>query len=130
MEAEQQTTPQLLEELNNLRHLTKAQRTRIAFLEMRLKQRYQKTRNFYNQRKPLFKSVREKIFQIFLDLPPSVGLSHKEIIVEYENRYPDANVANIPRRVNELVTGVGDEESRLFSHQEDGTVKFYLRLKD
>lgn len=130
----QQTTQQLQllkDELNNLQHLVKAQRTRIAFLELRLKQRFEKTTNYYRQIQPFLKSMRDKVFKIFLELPASVGLSHKEIIMEFQNRYPDANVKNIPRRVRELTVGVDGEEPRLFSHtEEDGTVKFFLRLKD
>jgi len=105
----------------------KALRKRVGFLESRLEQRSEKTKKDLRKLLPYFKSMRDKVMGIFLELQPTTGLSHKDIIEEFRIKYPMINVAHLPRRVCELVS---DEQKLWSKKDEKGTVRFYLKLKD
>ena len=128
----EQTTTQtqyidmLLGKLDDEKARVRTLRLKIVFLEDRLLQREQKTVSHYRQALPYLKGMRDKIFKIFLEIPANMGLTHEEIIEEFSKRYPNVNTKNIPRRTRELVS----DEKKLWSKQdEDGTVRFYLKLK-
>jgi hypothetical protein len=119
-----------LKGLMNIMQDLKAQRDalqkRVAWLEERLEQRHEETRKDFERMQPYLENMRAKIRQIFLDLPPTVGLTHQEIQDEFHDRYPMVSITNVPRRVRELV-----EQGDLWSKTDDeGTVRFYLKLKE
>lgn len=127
-----QTTPQtdlidrLQFKLNDEKARVRYLRDRIAFLESRLQQRTEKTVSHYQKLQPYLKSMRDKAFSIFLELPYDVGLLYEEFLIEFEKKYPDLPVKNLPRRLRELAV-----EGKLWSKQDiDGKARFYLRLKD
>jgi len=125
----EQTTTELaplLEELQEKRARIKALRRKVEFLETRLEQRFEETKKDFKKLQPYFENMRSKILQIFMELPPTTGLSHKEIIEEFRAKYPTINTAHIPRRVCELVS---DEQKLWSKKDEKGTVRFYLKLK-
>ena len=125
----EQTTTELaplLEELQEKRARIKALRRKVEFLETRLEQRFEETKKDFKKLQPYFENMRSKILQIFMELPPTTGLSHKEIIEEFRAKYPTINTAHIPRRVCELVS---DEQKLWSKKDEKGTVRFYFKLK-
>jgi hypothetical protein len=105
--------------------LVEAQRKRIAFLERRLQQRFESTRQDYLSRIKYFESMQQRILQLFLeDVPAGVGLSHREIQEEFARKFPAIKSTNVDRRVQELA-----KAGKLWAHKDDdGTVRFYLRL--
>lgn len=128
-----QTTPQLdlIDRLRGKNDHLKAEnrylRAKVVTLEERLEQRKQKTVSHYDRIQPWLQTMRDNIFQIFLQLPSSRGLLHEEIIERFEERYPAVNSKNVPRRVRELC-----DEGKLWSRQDPDCrkVRFYLKLKE
>ena len=121
-------------ELAGLLHIIKrlekenaAKAKRIAFLERRLAQRFESTRQDYLSKLKFFESMQQKILQLFLeDVPAGVGLSHWEITREFERKFPAIRSTNVDRRVQELA-----KAGKLWAcKDDDGTVRFYLRLVD
>jgi hypothetical protein len=100
---------------------------RIAFLERRLEQRFESTRQDYLSKLKYFESMQQKILQLFLeDVPPSTGLTHWQIREEFERKFPAIQSSNVDRRVQELT-----KAGKLWAHKDDdGTVRFYLRLEE
>lgn len=117
----------LLHVIEDLQKVKEAQQRRIEFLEKRLEQRFESTRQDYASRVKYFESMQERVLQLFLkDVPASVGLSHLEIRKEFERKFPGIPSANVDRRVQELA-----QAGKLWaSKDDDGTVRFYLRLVD
>jgi len=96
----------------------------IEFLEERLRQREEVTRKDYQKMRKYFDVMKGKVMDIFLDQRVTMGMSHPEIAEEFQKRYPAIHSVDIPRRTRELVN-----EGLLWSREEDGVVKFYLKLK-
>lgn len=129
----EQTTTQteyidrLLARIDDHKARIQSLRMKINFLEQRLKQRFEETKKDFKKLEPYFESMRSKIYAIFLELPPTTGLSHEEIALEFRRLYPTISTVNLQRRTRELVS----DEKKLWSKKdEQGTVRFYLRLKD
>jgi len=98
--------------------------TRVEFLETRLEQRSLEAKKDLRKLLPYFADMRKRVMRIFMDMP-NAGLSRQEIIEEFRRRFPRISTANIPRRVRECVT----DDKKLWSKtDEQGTVRFYLRL--
>lgn len=105
----------------------KALRRQVQILQTRLEQRSEKTKKDLKKLMPFFKSQREKIVGILMELPPLTGLSHKEIGEEFSVKYPMINPTNLQRRTRECVS----LDKTLWSRtDEDGVDRFYLVLKD
>lgn len=126
---EQQTTreskPVSYQEFVDLWRENAALHKRIQFLEERLRQREEITKKDYQKMRKYFDVMKGKVLDIFTDLPVSMGLAHPEIAEEFRQRYPTIHTVDIPRRTRELVN-----EGLLWSREEDGVVKFYLKLKE
>ena len=114
-------------ELESLLRLVEAQRRRIEFLERRLEQRFESTRQDYASKIKYFESIQKMVLQLFLeDVPVGVGLSMPEILKEFERKFPAVKSAFVGRRVQELAAA-----GKLWRSKDDGgTVRFYLRLVD
>lgn len=115
----------LLQLIKRLEKENAARAKRIVFLEKRLEQRFESTRQDYLSKLKYFESMQQKILQLFLeDVPPGAGLSHWEIAREFERKFPGIRSANLDRRTQELA-----KVGKLWAHKDDdGTVRFYLRL--
>lgn len=115
----------LLHVIDRLEKENGAKDKRIAFLERRLEQRFESTVQDYRSKVKFFESMQERVLQLFLeDVPPGVGLSHREIQEEFERKFPAIRSTNLDRRTQELA-----KAGKLWAHKDDdGTVKFYLRL--
>lgn len=120
------STPSNLEkELVDLWRENAALHHRITFLEQRLQQRSTATIKDYQKLRKYFDVMKGRILDIFVDLPITMGLSHPEISEAFRERYPAIHSVDLPRRVRELV-----QDNLLWSREEDGVAKFYLRLKE
>jgi hypothetical protein len=117
----------LLRLVDDLQKANIAKDKRIAFLEKRLAQRFESTRQDYLSKLKYFESMQQKILQLFLeDVPPSVGLTHWQIREEFERKFPAIRSSNVDRRVQELA-----KAGKLWAHKDDdGTVRFYLQLME
>jgi hypothetical protein len=119
--------PQDVNELENLRALNAALTKRVAFLEWRLSQREVATKKDFSTLKPWIDSVKLKILAIFNEeIPVTQGLTYPEIQNLYAQKYPRSSTTDVPRRVRDLVN-----DGKLWRcDDEDGTVRFYLKLKE
>lgn len=116
----------LLARIDDMKARILALKAKIAFLEKRLEQREQKTISHYQRVQPYLKSMREKVFAIFLEQPYNLGLTYEEVIAEFKKRYPDIPTKNLPRRTRELC-----EQGKLWTRQNsDGKVRFFLKLTE
>lgn len=104
-----------------------ALRRRVKFLEKRLSQAFEDTRQDYSSKMRHFESVQLKILQLFLEkATPGTGLSHVEIKALFEESFPAAETAFLARRVQELAA-----EGLLWRFKDEtGTVRFYLKLRE
>lgn len=119
----EQSLESLLSLVEDLRQQNAALRRKVEHLEERLEQRFEVTVKNYQKLLPYLENMRAKVLQIFFELPPASGLTHEEIQEEFKAKFPMLNVTNIPRRTYELV-----EQRKLYSRQEEGRTKYYLRL--
>lgn len=112
--------------LQEYRARNEALQRRVKFLEMRLEQRFVVTKNDYEQLKPYFERIKTKIINIFLDLPPSVGLTTNELQEEYQRLHPRESTAHLYRRARQLC-----DDGLLWSCPDENkkNVRFYLKLK-
>jgi hypothetical protein len=115
----------LLRLVDDLQRANEAQRKRIVFLEKRLAQRFESTRQDYRSKLKFFESIQQRILQLFIeDVPPSIGFTHWQIKEEFERKFPAIRSTNVDRRVQELA-----KAGKLWASKDnDGTVRFYLRL--
>ena len=66
------------------------------------------------------------MLNLFLDLPPNVGLTRTEIPEEFAKRYPELRSVDSLRRAYELCA-----MNKLWRHKDDdGLVRFYLKLNE
>lgn len=120
------STPRNLEQENtDLWRQNAALHKENEFLRIRLQQREQVTRKNYESMRKYFDQMKGKIMDIFMDLPVTMGLSHPEIAEAFRERYPAIRSCDLPRRTRELV-----QEGALWSREENGVAKFYLKLKE
>jgi hypothetical protein len=94
------------------------------FLRMRLEQRVRATVKDYAMLRQHLDIMKDKVLSIFVD-NPTAGLSHPDIAEAFRERYPSIHSVDLPRRTRELC-----EEQKLWSREEDGQAKFYLKLKE
>ena len=113
--------------INDYRSRNEALQRRVKFLEKRLEQRFIITKSDYEQLQPYFERIKNKIINLFLNLPPSMGLSTKELQEEYQRLHPRESTAHLYRRARQLC-----DEGLLWSCPDEENphhVRFYLKLK-
>lgn len=99
---------------------------RVRFLEWRLEQREEATKNDYEALKPYLEQTRVKILSVFYELPITSDLTPEELQEAFSKKYPAISTVNLYRRARELVG-----EGKLFSYQDEcHHVHFCLRLKE
>ena len=113
--------------INDYRSRNEALQRRVKFLEKRLEQRFIITKSDYEQLQPYFERIKNKIINLFLNLPPSMGLSTKGLQEEYQRLYPRESTAHLYRRARQLC-----DDGILWScpdEENEKKVRFYLKLK-
>lgn len=115
----------LLEQLAMKDMQIQAQRKRITHLEKCLIGATVKAQNKYERNKKFFEIIQGKIMKMYLDIGAGIGMDAKTLLKEYAVRYPHANIANVLRRVYELI-----EKGMLWSEEDPHTkrVTFYLKV--
>ena len=96
-----------------------AKEKRIRQLEFILEQRYRETKRQFDPAK--LEEMKAKVYQLFL-ASPGVGFTYEEAEEEFERMYGFKS-ANVGQRCRDL-----RQEGKLWSSDEEGKVRFYLRL--
>ena len=116
-----------IDALQDLKARNKALEKKVALLTWRLEQRERATKKDFEALKPYFESIRLRILTIFQEeIPVTQGLTHPELQSIFAEKYPNAKITDIPRRVRELV----DEKKLWRRDDDDGTARFFLVLKE
>lgn len=98
-----------------------AKEKRIQHLEFVLEQRVRETKRMYDPKH--IDEMKDKVYRLFLACP-ALGFTYEEAEQEFQTAYGFRS-ANVGQRMRDL-----RQEGKLWSSDEEGKVKFYLKLAE